>query len=287
MKRFALLWILIVYLVPQRAQAQYYNGPVVGGTAGAGRATVTPLEGPYLNPASIAHLNKYYLGLAYFVDPTQWTDRENGWGVEVTDATPETLVVASLGYIAKHRELGSYGAVDEQDIQLALAGIVAKGVSFGLAGHHLIQTPAGTNNISSNNLNAGFIITPHPNWGIGLVAYDFLPANNDVPVTIQRQPAYGAGVNYLYDSNTRFKLDVIRQDKNNPNAKLAYMAGVENYLLPELAIRFGFQRDERLNRQIYAAGLGFEGPKFSCDYAAQIRDGESGVRHSIDLWAAF
>jgi len=271
---------------PTSVQAQYYIGPANAGTAGAGRASVSPFEGPYMNPASLAHLNKYYIGASFFTDPDHQLDRERTWGVFVTDANPETIVSAAFGYISQHHDVVNFEGVDEQDFHLAVGSQIYPGVSLGVGGHHLIQDSATMHRLITNNMDAGLLVTPTPHWGLALVGYDLFSPNGDVPVVVRRETTYAVGVNYLFDTFLRVKADVVKQAMENPNARLAYMAGFESYVFPTLVVRLGYQRDELLDRKIYAGGLGFEGPKFSLDYAAQIVDGQGGARHYIDLWVS-
>lgn len=272
-----------------RAQAQLFTGPSASGTGGAGRAAIDPGESAFLNPASIALIRRYNISAYYDLGSHPGDGDHHLWGLSLADGSPHNLIAGAVTYVRKKTDQPGGASLTQQDLQIALAGSPIERLTVGIVGHRL------TDQISSSSLpgaeyhqmnaHIGLLFVPIQDLGIGVVAYDFLPTDESVPTALRLRPTHALGLNYVYESSFRVRLDLVRPDTMNEGRRIDVMAGIETFMVENFAVRVGGQWQETKDRTYFTAGFGYIGPRLSFDYSFQkdVRIGGND-RHLIDLW---
>lgn len=271
------------------ARAQFFTGPSASGAGGAGRAAIDPGESAFLNPASIALIRRYNVS-AYYDLGTHPDDGEHHlWGLSFADGSPGNIVAGAVTYVRKKTDQPNGASNTQQDLQIALAGSPFERLSFGLTGHRFSDqlshpTPQG-GEFNQWNAHFGFLFVPYENFGVGFVAYDFLPTDDSIPVNMRLVPTHALGLNYVYDKWFRARFDLVRPDTMNEDRRINVMTGFETFLYESFAVRLGGKWEETADRTYVTAGFGYFGPRLSFDYSFQkdVRTGGND-RHLIDLW---
>lgn len=272
-----------------RAQAQFFTGPSASGTGGAGRAAIDPGESAFLNPASIALIRRYNISAYYDLGKHPGDGNHHLWGLSLADGSPGSLIAGAFTYVRKKTDQPGGVNLTQQDIQIALAGSPIERLAIGIAGHRLtdqISNPSlpGTE-FNQMNAHIGLLFVPFQNFGVGFVAYDFLPTDDSVPVSVRLRPTHALGLNYVYENSFRARLDLVRPDTMNEGRRIDVMAGIETFLNENFAARVGGKWQETEDRTYFTTGFGYIGPRLSFDYSFQkdVRIGDND-RHLIDLW---
>jgi hypothetical protein len=258
---------------------------------GAGRAAVDPGEVAFLNPASLAHLGRYYVSGVYGasshpVDGDSWRI-----GALLADGSAGNIVSGSLSYIRRFADLLGQGRREEQDIQISLAGFALKNLAVGLGLRRLYHRPevlTDGKEFVQDNAHLGLLYTPFEWLGLGAVAYNLIPASSLVPIEVRVIPSLGLGGHLLIYNILRLRLDVVRPDLENPDRRADLMAGLETLFDEHFAFRLGGYWRETAQQTYLTTGLGFRGPRLSFSYSLQrdVRTAE-GSRHLFDMWLPF
>lgn len=273
-----------------RAWAQTFVGPIASAIGGAGRAAVDPSEAHLLNPASLGHLQRYYISGSYAYGGHESGGDFDQWGIILADGTFGTLIPGALSYHRRTTHLPTGGrSYTEQDLQIAIGKLILPQLSLGLTGHRLYfkSSSEGTEHIQ-NNVHIGALYTPLPQLGLGFTVHDVLPADDNVPVGVQVVPTFGFGAHYMLQEILRLRFDLARPDKFNPGQRTNVMAGLETYFHPKFAFRLGGEWKETADQMNITTGAGYKGPRLSLDYTYQkdLRSDLDG-RHMFDLWLPF
>jgi hypothetical protein len=255
------------------ALAQVYNSSVSTATGGSGRASVEPGDALLLNASTLPHLRGRFLYTSL---------DEHGFVVSLSDNTTESTLPAGVTYIQKSSEVFLSGILKElkyKDIAISLADFIVTNWTVGITGHYLEHQLKESSYIHSN-MDIGFLYTPQPKLGLGFVFYNILPPKETLPVELKEKMSLGLGVNYLYHEMIRTRFDV--------STESIWAVGLETYLNRFVITRFGYSDNFDVERQIFTAGLGFNGPRFQFNYAylGNIQK-SSDYRHSVDMVIPF
>lgn len=278
------LFVVLFQFSPNQAQAQFVSGPVSSGAGGAGRASVDPLEGAFLNPASLSQLNHYYLG-AYYVDsPGITKNRHRDLSFVIADSTPDKLWPMAVAYTKRRISDPGSGFIDQKDYYLALSDFVFSRLSVGLGFHRLTSTVGGSD-FNQHNLHLGFLFTPTADLGLALVGYDLLLPGSDVPSQVKLKRTVALGMTYVLMDFVRFRTDWAMALRENPENDSKLMLGVESVFHEFFTLRVGAQWDDVSKQTFLTTGFSFTGPRFGLNYALQkeIQPEGGGHRHLIDL----
>ena len=220
-------------------------GPGALALGGTGRAAVDPAS-PNLNPASIAHLNGYFITLR----SCQYQKEPLRKSLVLADHSPDSIVAGSLVY----SEPNSWN--------LALANYLGLVTSAGIA---IRKTKLGENKVL--NFDLGLLHAARENFGIGLVAYNLSPSSF-------QKISWGGGVNYIFHEFLKVRFDIVQE----LDAVISQL-GLESQLNQWFALRFGTS-----SNNLNSFGVGFVGPKFWINYSyIKSTFAESSASHSIDL----
>jgi hypothetical protein len=279
--RFSALIALFFACVPPFASAQFIPGAVSAGAGGAGRAAIDAGEDHFLNPASIAHTKSVFLGVNYStLSGDNFTDRYTS--VVVTDGEFVSFLPTSLAYVQRTQNFAGLGDVSQKYTSLAIGGFLRERFSFGMSVHHL-DSQVGDLSYGQNNLDAGVLVTPFDNFGVGFVAYNFVPASADVPIEFRDQDQQFLAFNYIYENFARLRFDI-----SVATSRPVGMVGLESFYNPFSCIRLGYADSADETKRRASVGLGFAGPRFFFDYAYQAALAEPKFSsHSVDLVVPF
>ncbi len=260
-----------------------YIGSVSAATGEAGRAAVEASESPYGNPATLAHMKGYYLTAGFGATKQSNAGTNQDLAVSVTDSMKETVVPTSFSYAQNTtRPEGFTDDVLSRAFKLSFGNMMRKDFAFGLGiNYQDDRTPQ--ERYSQTNVQTGFLWTPNQNLGVAVTFDNMVPPQTSVPETHRLKQTISTGVSYNYQKIVRLKADIISAENNTAN-KPTLAAGMESYMNRWIILRWGLQRNNQLEANLYTAGLGFAGPKFGLHYAYQNSpQNESLTRHSVDL----
>ena len=275
---FSFLSLLIV--LPATLQA--YTGAVNSATAGAGSAAIEASENPYGNPAALGFLRGYYFTAGFGSTNQKMIGSTQDLAVSLSDNMKDTVVPTALSYVQTNNRPEKSEEFQERQFRLGLGNIIAPGLGFGLGVTHNDDRLVG-NRVTQTNLDTGFLYAPNRDMSASVLLENLLPPDGDVIEAYRLKQTMTLGASYNHKKFARFKADIISAD-NNSFDRPTLAAGVESYLNKWLIVRWGLQRNNQKEANVYAGGLGFIGPKFALHYAYQNSpQDESLTRHSVDM----
>ncbi len=284
MTRFLILVSLV--LLSFNAKSQVFTPTIAGAMGGAGRAAVDGGESAFMNPASIAHLRDYFVGLHYERGEHPREGDFSRYAIQISDGTSSLIPGGASIYRQKIDLPDGAGSRTDQDIQAGIAGFVMPKFALGLSGHYFTQSGQGRDNAQWNG-TLGAIFSPADDLGIGLVGYDIAPIATDALMDRRLTPTFALGCHYVFSELLRIRLDFVRPDIQPAFAdhRINVMGGIESFFATTFVFRLGAQALETADQMNLTAGFGYHGPRLSLDYSFQkdIRSA-GGVRHLIDLW---
>lgn len=261
---------LTLYLSASIALAQAYNSSISSATGGTGRAAIEAGDVSFLNPAALVHLRGQHFFSSFAQDE---------FAVSVSDNSGNSAFPGALAFVKKQKTF-STGKADMMDISFSVAEFAVEKFAMGLTAHYIEHRIKDGESSHQMNADLGFIYTPEPYIGLGLVAYNLVPDNSEIPKELRTKTTVGAGFNYIYRATWRGRLDV--------DSESVVMAGIETYVTRYFITRFGYSDDLDDKRQLLTAGVGFKGPRFAINYAYEGNPQISAdYRHSVDLAVPF
>lgn len=260
-------------------------GNVSAATGSAGIATVEAGDSAFLNPATLVHLKGYQITTSHRSNSNRLGKSESQSLITITDNGYDAVVPASLAAI--HREFyWNNSQVKAKGFRVALSNFLAPQVSMGLGINHAQSEVLGQRYLDTN-VDFGFLYTPTPEIGLGLVAYNIIAIDKVTPNLDLTEPAWGIGANYIYQGFIRVRLDLNSGPQQAPS-KFTYQGGFESFLSEWFVVRIGAQRDDFKRENRITGGLGFMGPKFQVNYAYQMSpQDDSLASHGVDLVIPF
>ena len=264
------------------APAGAYIGSVSSATGRSGVAAVEVGEAPFSNAATLPFLRGYFFSAGWGSAQQTELGTTQDLAVSLIDNMKETVVPTSLSYSQQTYSGNSLPVDQHQELRLGVADLVNKRYSFGLAGVYQTDRLA-KETFHQLNMQLSGLMAISKNWGFAAIANNMIPAGNKVPQAYRQQQGLTLGTSYEYKDVVRFKFDV-SSDSGYSWGHPLLGGGVENYLDKWVIFRIGAQRDNQVAANIYTAGIGFAGPKFSLNYAYQnSSEDQSLTRHSVDL----
>ena len=277
--------VALVLLACEPARAQFVTGTIAGAMGGAGRGAVDPGEISYLNPASVAHLQRYYFGSHYHTGNYGVEGDRSNYGLLLSDGKADSLIPGAFSYTKKMIELPGVSS-QMQDFAITLAGFPMRHVSFGVTGHRLVSSQA-TREDTQDNVHLGILANPIQYLGIGVVVTDALNSSDTLPALSRLNRTYAVGAHVMMTQSFRIRLDLSQPERQSgyEGRRTDVMAGLETFFNPNWAFRLGSQWAETRDQTNLTIGLGYFGPRLSFDYTFQ-KDARSeiGARHLVDLW---
>jgi hypothetical protein len=267
---------------PQYSQAQSFFGAAPEALGEAGRGAVNGIDSHYLNPAAIAFTQDYSVGATFQTARATLGNPENTTAFTVTDNSADKVLAGGFGYYYKRSSQPDRQIID-QDFSVSLAARFLQRVGFGVQGRRLFRMNNMAPGFTKHNITVGALVVPAPFIGFGLVGYDLL--NDD---DLDMVPSVGLGSHLIIMDIIRFRADVTRQEKRNPEKKGSLNLGMEINAGEGFQLRVGGIWDGLNNKTYWTTGLAWEGPKLSVAYAlknnASITD---DTTHTFQAWLQF
>jgi hypothetical protein len=275
--------LLMGLLLLTSFSSQAYVGSVSAATGETGRAAVEASESPFGNPAALAFLNGYYFGAGYGASHQNRAGNAQDLSVSLTDNMKDTVVPTSFSYVQNtSRPEGVSDDVMGRTFKLSFGNFIRPGFAFGLGINHQDDRPPQDHYIQTN-VQTGVLWAPNKDFGAALTFENLVPPNTDIPEAFRLKQTTGAGVSYNFKRFVRLKGDLVSASNNN-FGKPTLAFGMESYMNRWMILRWGLQRQNELDANLYTAGIGFIGPKFGFHYAYENSpQNESLSRHSVDL----
>ncbi len=278
-----LLGLSMISYSQAQAQAQSHIGAVSAATGESGVAAVEASETPFGNPAALAHMRGYYLTAGFGATKQNHMGTNQDMSVSVTDSMKDTVVPTSFSYAQQnYRPEGFEDDMLSRSFKLSFGNSVTSQVAFGL-GINYQDDGWLQDRYRQTNIETGFLWTPNANVGAAILFDNMIPAPDSIPEQFKLKQKTSIGTSLNYRKVVRVKADLISA-AGNSFAKPTLAAGMESYLNRWLIFRWGLQRNNEVEANLYTAGLGFVGPKFALHYAYENSpQNESLTRHSVDL----
>lgn len=261
---------------------------MIAGNGGAGRASLDPLEGAFLNPAALTQLDSYHMGVYMNDSGDVSSGQQRDWAVLIADSTPDKILPAALAFTKRRITRGDSPAIDQRDYYVAVADRVVSNLSLGI-GFHRLESDIGGEDHNQNNVHASLLFTPLEHMGFALVGYDLLGPSSSVPSDVSLKRTVATGITYVYENFIQFRFDWALVLKDNPDHKSKFMLGIDSALHSLFSLRVGAQKDDLAEQTFASVGCSFNGPRLAFDYAFQkeVDPGDGGYRHLVDVRLKF
>ena len=263
--------------------SQTFYPPASAALGESGRASVVPIDALFLNPAALALSQSQYEFAGLYRADSAGTDRPTiQGGGAIVDNSPDVAASGGAYYMATRRASPS-NTINDSEIGIGTGAHILERLSFGLLGKRVARSNLNGPAWVKYNVNAGFLLTPDPNFGVAFVAYNIL--NDD---DLDLIPQLSMGINWNILGILRLTADVSRYEKMNPERKGNLGSGVEFDAGEGFFLRTGGIWDSYMGQRYWTAGLGWVGPKLSLDYAYRMNTEVVGDQaHTFDLRLIF
>lgn len=246
------------------------TGAVSAATGGTGVGVLEDVDGPYLNPASIALFAKKSFAYSYSKYHTN---------IQISDNGRDALFPAGIAYTK----------TDENNIQtrayhLLIAYPFTNNFSAGLDSKlREIKVSGIDENFQQTVLSPGFFYQLNESFSAGLVWKNNALSNTSLPDFLDQNSSVALGFSYVYEKFAKFRLD-LETAEHEKTDKMIYKFGLETYLNDWIITRIGYQNDNVHSMNYLSAGLGFSGPQFGVHYAylTEARNNRDPL-HTIDI----
>lgn len=266
--------------------AELFRGPMSAALGGAGAAGMPATEAAFLNPALIPLLKGSSLDLIYRDGYASAGRHRQALSLGAMDNSGDVWFPGALHYV-RLRDTGRSALAADGDLWHAGIGEQIGRFTVGLSGFRL-RHEVGNEAYTQWNFTLGTLFMIHENLGVAYVLKNIAQPGSDVPMGLREDMAQTIGVFAGLGEVARLRVDVSRQERFNPDHKMAYMVGLESKNSEFLLFRFGYRYDDLAGQRVWTAGLGFDGPRLKADYSMEKDQyGTPGALHSVDLRLVF
>lgn len=221
------------------------------------------------NPAALTLYKRYQ------IEATGSWDVPQGYGfgsIALADSTNPLAMGISYHF-------ATFGGLERRWAHvttMALAYALGDLIHLGLATRHHVLV--GASNTNSITMNAGLIVRPVQFLTIGFSGHNLIPNYN---VDLSRYFVASIAAQFAGQLTPSFDL---RMDFNQPQARLAYHAGIEWLIAQTFPIRIGYQYDGIANHQYLGGGIGWFSEGSGIDFAYRHElGGQQGQMLSLTL----
>ncbi len=282
------LSFLAIITFTSHVHAEVFIGPSASSLGGAGRAGLSGAESVFLNPALVPLIQMTEV-IGYFRDGQYGRGQHrNAWAVGAVDSGKEVYFPAAFHYVRTRDTGRALTAADGEMFHLALGKNISERLAIGFSGYHLKYKVSGDREYTQWNGSLGALVLITENMGFAYVLNNVAGPGSDVPRGLREDMNQGIGVYGAIAEIARLRVDLTRQERFNPDKKMAYMVGIESMLSDYFLFRAGFRRDDLRDERFYTAGIGFTGPRLKIDYGFEKNaEGAEGAVHSVDMRVPF
>lgn len=244
-------------------------------TGGAGVAAADPGVAAFMNPAMLIHIP----GRQLIFNSSNYET-----AISLSDSSPDNVFPAALSYVKKISPINARNMVHETTF--SFADFITQKLTVGGAFHF---NQPNYNDKSYRQVAGDLGLTYIHNEEFGAAAVVKNIANNaseDIPAVVTLKPMMVLGANYIYKSQMRLRMDVSSQE-NNDFSKPLLSSGLESIINRWTVFRFGYFNDTFLSSDGWSLGFGFNGPRFSLNYAYLSGNSVRESAQSVDLVIPF
>lgn len=270
-----LLLVLALLSGPARA----YQGAVTGATAQSGRAALDVADTPFLNPAGVRYMRGYHFASTYSSGSLIPEVNQRQYSLSLTDNVDDTIIPTSLGFNETVQYTDDRKDV-RKDFQLSFAYEAFPDVALGLTLGY--QDDSMTERYKQTKASIGGLWYANSNLAFAAVFEGLVPSEKNIPVEIRQRPSTHFGTSYLMRKVIRMKADLSTNSENSLSQP-TLSTGVESFLTQWVIVRVGTQYNSELKKSLYTGGIGFQGPRFSANYAYMTESINNQTRHAVDL----
>ncbi len=284
-----LLLTMILFSCSLAHAVDAFRGPLSSALGGAGRAGLDGPEGVLLNPALVPLLKSVEIGTFFrdgYVDSGQ---HRQAWGFGAADNSPEVSFPGALHYLRLRDTGRAPKPVDGELWHVAIGEMMAgERLAFGVSGQRLTYKMKGFRDSVQWNYSLGMLVLISPELGFAYTLNNLAHPSSSVPVGLREEVQQAAGLYAVAGDIASVRLDISRNEVNNPAKKMVYMAAFESMSGKFVVFRSGYRRDEQQDARFLTLGLGFNGPRLKFDYSFEKNlERTSGALHSVDLRLPF
>lgn len=289
MKRFVVLalWLSSYFGLVSHARAQVFRGPQASALGGAGSAGMPGAEATFLNPALIPLFNGSSLESYYRDGYADLGQHRQAWGFGGIDNTNDVWFPGTLHYL----RLRDTGRADlPADGELWHVGLAERfgPLSVGISGYRLTYDLRGQPRYTQWNGSVGAVFMIGEGLGFAYVLRNIAQPGGDVPLSLREDMSQVIGAFASFNEIARLRVDLVRNERFNPDHKMAYLIGLESKWSDLMLFRIGYRYDDLARQRVWTAGLGFDGPRLKIDYAVEKNQERiPGALHSVDLRLVF
>ncbi|MGE4130677.1 MAG: hypothetical protein AB7F86_03520 [Bdellovibrionales bacterium] len=268
--------------------AQVYRGPISSAIGGGGRAGLQSTESALLNPALIPLVTEPEF-MGYFKDGQAGVGRhEHAYGVGALDNSKDVFFPGAFHYM-RTRETGlASGPASGELWHMGIGKNFSEHLALGLSGYYLKHRVSGDQDYKQINASLGVLVLVNEFFGVGYVLDNLAGPASRTPRGLRQDTQQGLGFYGAISHMARLRVDLTRQERFNPDHKMAYTLGFESLMHDFFLLRMGYRRDELADEKIWTAGLGFDGPRLKIDYTFEKNEEHvSGAVHSVDMRVPF
>lgn len=268
-----------------------FSGAVTTSTAGTGRGSAEGTGSFFLNPATLNYLKGYQLNTTYNTAIGKTNNTFRDFQVYAFDNTKDTVFPAALSFREQQiffDEKPKVTKVKWNEMNIVVSHTVLPRVSLGgsLNYRNFFPPPGAidrdqTPTLTQWNGTIGVLLAPAENIGLGLVLENPFGEKTAVPEAYRYLTKTSLGASYILSRTVKLKSD-FSTARNNSWTKPTASIGLETFLNSWIVWRLGAGKDFDQQVQTYAAGIGFQGPKFGLHYGFEKSD-VIFERHAIDL----
>ena len=280
--KYLIAFSLLLFGLP--SQATEMVGALSAGQGGTGRAAVEGSESLYLNPASLALMNKFYSAISYQSGFTQKDVSRNTYSITFTDATDSAFLPGALGY--RRHQISDRGIhYKENEFKAGAAFRLTDRVSAGFGGSYLSAESQLGDNHSQYNLDGGLLFGLLPNWGLSLSGENLLKQDEALPLALRRISRVAMGTQYVFQHMVTLRYEALMSLYTENTQLLGHRAGFGINMRGNFMFNAGYSVDDARAQNWGSVGLAWRGPRLKLAYSVQKEDrSELGTRHLIDLW---
>lgn len=281
-------FILILMTFSSFAFAQPFNGALSSAMGGTGRAGIPSSEGSFLNPATIPLIKGYDAMIHYRDGDLGPGTHRQALGIGMVDSS-EDAAFPGAAHFVRTRETGRTATpVNGELWHAAGAYLINNQFSIGASVYRWQHRANNFPTYVQWNGALGFLWLVNNDFSLAYVLENPAQPGSDVPAALREELRQSIGTFFRFSDVAIARMDISRQERNNPDGRMIYMFGLESATSEFFVFRAGYKLDDMRNQRSWSGGIAFNGPRLRVDYAFE-RDmnQSSGALHSVDFRIPF
>lgn len=276
--------VVLIFMISFQSRASEMVGALSAGMGGTGRTAVQSSEAVYLNPASLALMNRFFTGISYQTGFTQKDVSRTSYSLVLTDGTPGLMFPGSFGF-RRNRVRSAGVEYSENEYRGGLGYRLHPRVSLGIGLSYLDAAGPALGVFEQWNGAVGALFGLTPNWGLSLTGENLIKPNEQIPEPLRRNSRLSLGTQYVHEHYLTLRYEVTSPLYVKNSQYFGHRAGVSIGMTNDFALSGGYSADDALEQNWSSLGLAWIGPRLRVAYSYQNEERQGlGVRHLVDLW---